>query len=332
MCVQQHPECKGLSQECGGPGQLTQSCCGNSKCVASGNNGKMFCEAWVGDEKPVQARASKDMNASTLAACPGCRQCAADSEECSDELHCCDANSRCESRLGGSGAVCVKQHPQCAAESEECSEEIPCCDAHSRCESRLGGSGAMCVQQHPECKGLSQECGGPGQLTQSCCGNSKCVASGNNGKMFCEAWVGDEKPVQARASKDMNASTLAACPGCRQCAADSEECSDELHCCDANSRCESRLGGSGAVCVKQHPQCAAESDECSEEIPCCDAQSRCESRLGGSGAMCVKQHPECKGLSQECGGPGQLTQSCCGNAKCVASGDNGKMFCEAWVR
>merc|ERR1711953_1185235 len=113
----------------------------------------------------------KEINASTLAACPGCRQCAADSEECSDELHCCDANSRCESRLGGPGAVCVKRHP--------------------------------------ECKGLSQECGGPGQLTQSCCGNAKCVASGSSGKMFCEAWAGNENSVQAPAPKETNASTLA---------------------------------------------------------------------------------------------------------------------------
>merc|ERR1712187_157649 len=169
--------------------------------------------------------------------------------------------------------------------------------------------------------------GGPGQLTQTCCGNAKCIASGANGKMFCEAWVGDETP------QSVNASALAACPGCRQCAAESEECSDDMPCCETNSRCESRLGGSGAVCVEQHLQCAAQSQECSDDVPCCDADSRCESRLGGSGAMCVKQHPEseCKELSQECGGPGQLTQTCCGNAKCIASGDNGKMFCEAWV-
>merc|ERR1712023_476940 len=168
----------------------------------------MLCEAWVGDEKSVRETSPESTNVSALTACPGCRQCAADSEECSDELHCCEANSRCESRFGGSGAVCVKQHPQCAAESAECSDGVPCCDADARCESRLGGSGAMCVKQNPECKELSQECGGPGQLTQKCCGNAKCVASGDDGMMFCAAWVGDEKSMRETSPESTNVSSL----------------------------------------------------------------------------------------------------------------------------
>jgi len=42
-------------------------------------------------------------------ACPGCQQCASENGWCSDTLPCCDADARCQSIVGGSGAQCIKQ-------------------------------------------------------------------------------------------------------------------------------------------------------------------------------------------------------------------------------
>jgi len=72
-------------------------------------------------------------------------------------------------------------------------------------------------------------------------------------------------------------------------------------------------------------QCATESDWCSEILPCCDANARCEPLVGGLGAKCVKQCQGCVAEEAVCGGHGMLTQQCCGDLQCQWRGD--KMRC-----
>merc|ERR1719284_1894431 len=186
---------------------------------------------------------------------------------------------------------------QCASESDWCSETLPCCDADSRCESLLGGSGAKCVKQSSGCVAEGAICGGHGMLTQQCCGDQQCQWQGD--EMRCGVFTAtlfvsnvSSKPMDAVLSpKDQPAhpslqganNFTEACPGCRQCASENDWCSETQPCCDADARCESFVGGSGAKCVKQSFQCASENDWCSETQPCCDAEARCESFVGGSG-------------------------------------------------
>merc|ERR1711879_535850 len=73
-------------------------------------------------------------------------------------------------------------------------------------------------------------------------------------------------------------------------------------------------------------QCASENDWCSEALPCCDADTRCESFVGGSGAKCVKQSQGCVAEEAICGGHGMLTQQCCGDLQCQWQDD--KMRCK----
>merc|ERR1711988_992547 len=133
---------------------------------------------------------------------------------------------------------------QCASENGWCSETLPCCDADARCESLLGGSGARCVKQSSGCVAEGAICGGHGMLTQQCCGDHQCQ------------WQGDK----------MRCITVET-----QCALQNSWCSDTLPCCDADARCESLLGGSGAECVKQSqgdtPNWHNGFHYCSSEVP-----------------------------------------------------------------
>merc|ERR1711920_447171 len=78
-------------------------------------------------------------------------------------------------------------------------------------------------------------------------------------------------------------------------------------------------------CITVDTQCALENSWCSDTLPCCDADARCESLLGGSGAKCVKQSSGCVAEGAICGGHGMLTQQCCGDHQCEWQGD--KMRC-----
>merc|ERR1711953_1040707 len=278
-------------------------------------------------------------------ACPGCRQCASENGWCSETLPCCDADARCESLLGGSGATCVKQSSgcvaegaicgghgmltqqccgdhqcqwqgdkmrcitvdtQCALENSWCSDTLPCCDADARCESLLGGSGAKCVKQssgsmdtpdwnngfqwcsyevpqdsgtkyctsegwtcegyewkgwckdgrvyygggaefnYPEnnCCACGKQCGGDTSLS------SATLSVSNVSNKSMDTVLSPEAQI-ARPSLQGASNFTASCPGCRQCASESDWCSETLPCCDSDARCESLLGGSGAKCVKQ---------------------------------------------------------------------------------
>jgi len=70
------------------------------------------------------------------------------------------------------------------------------------------------------------------------------------------------------------------------------------------------------------PDCAAEHAQCGKPFPwawwekaCCSG-FHCEQLLGGTGRVCVKSQPTCVPANSICGGPGQLTQECCGRATC----------------
>merc|ERR1711957_1046380 len=103
-CVDVHPAppaCQQVGESCGGPGQLTLSCCGYAQCITNPGNGKMRCEAFLGG----QAETLDAHNTTLLTACPGCRQCASAGARCGDDLPCCDG-MRCEALLGGTGKQC----------------------------------------------------------------------------------------------------------------------------------------------------------------------------------------------------------------------------------
>merc|ERR1740138_113214 len=68
---------------------------------------------------------------------------------------------------------CASEHQQCGKLQWWSWSEMPCC-GNMRCEQLLGGSGKVCVPLESQCVAANNICGGPGQLTQECCGDAVC--------------------------------------------------------------------------------------------------------------------------------------------------------------
>merc|ERR1711988_807424 len=135
----------------------------------------------MGETAPLTASSSTE-------ACPGCQQCASENAWCSESLPCCDADARCESLLGGSGAQCVKQSqgdtPNWHNGFHYCSSEVPPESGTKYCSSEgwtcAGyewhgwcqhgeihyGSGAEFNYPEDNCCACGKECGvGSGSLS-----------------------------------------------------------------------------------------------------------------------------------------------------------------------
>merc|ERR1712076_101176 len=99
-----------------------------------------------------------------------------------------------------------------------------------RCEQLLGGSGKVCVPLDSQCVPENEICGGPGQLTQECCGNAVCQ------KMF----GGDQMKCVEPACVPANS----VCGG---------PCQLTQECC-GNAVCQTLFGGAQMRCVEPTPQ------------------------------------------------------------------------------
>jgi len=314
-----------------------------------------FVQADVAENQTLNSPANKTLLRGS--ACPGCQQCAAESQQCRTHawmiwvagLPCC-GGMECKHLLGGSGSVCVAKQPECVQENGICGgpgQLSQSCCGNSECKKLLGGSQMKCVAKHDtQCVPMDGVCGGPGQLTQTCCGTAKCQKLFGGSQMTCTAShtsallaQGEASEVAGTISAAKNSSILASnaslaslskassCPGCQQCAAESQQCRPHawmlwipgLPCC-GGMECKGLLGGSGKVCVAKQPQCVEENGVCGgpgQQSQSCCGNSECKKLLGGSQMKCVAQHDtQCVEESGICGGPGQLSQSCCGNSKC----------------
>jgi len=116
-----------------------------------------------------------------------------------------------------------------------------------------------------------------------------------------------------------------ACPGCRQCAAESQPCREwwrvwapQVPCCDG-LECKQLLGGTGKTCARTPAQCVPEGGVCGgpgQLTRACCGSARCQRLLGGDRMQCTAAQPQCVSEGESCGGPGQLTRACCGSARC----------------
>jgi len=237
-------------------------------------------------------------------------------------LPCCEG-MECTQLLGGSGRVCAAKQPQCVEENGVCGgpgQLSQSCCGNSECKKLLGGSQMECVAKHEtQCVPMDGVCGGPGQLTQTCCGAAKCQTLLGGSQMRCAARqtsalfaLGEAGQVRGSVAMARNSSILAnndsslsffkagSCPGCQQCAAESQQCRPHawmiwipgLPCCEG-MECTQLLGGSGRVCVAKQPQCVEENGICGGpgqlSQSCCD-NSKCKVLLGGSQMKCVPEH------------------------------------------
>jgi len=263
-------------------------------------------------------------------ACPGCQQCAAESQQCRASawmiwipgLPCC-GSMECKHLLGGSGSVCVAKLQECVEDNGICGgpgQLSQSCCGSSECKTLLGGSQMECVPKHvTQCVPMDGICGGPGQLTQTCCGAAKCQTLLGGSQMKCTARqtsalfaLGEAGRVTGAALVSRNTSIFPEngssvsffearpCPGCEQCAANSQQCRPHawmfwlpgLPCC-GGMECMQLLGGHGRVCAAKQPQCVEENDICGgpgQLIQSCCGNSECKKLLGGSQMKCVPQH------------------------------------------
>jgi len=104
------------------------NCCACGK-ECSGSSDSLFATIAVNNVSDNAAETAPLTASSSTEACPGCQQCASENAWCSESLPCCDADARCESLLGGSGAQCVKQSqgdtPNWHNGFHYCSSEVP---------------------------------------------------------------------------------------------------------------------------------------------------------------------------------------------------------------
>lgn len=205
-CTKRPPQCVGMNEVCGGPGQQTRSCCGAAACVRLLGGSEMRCQssnanlalqfaqvvgssmsnevdnAWRSSHNPNNTNSGNDSfvgpagatNQTLAAGCPGCRQCSDEGKSC-DVLPCCGSMT-CSNLLGGSGKVCTSPPTHCIGGGAVCGgpgQLSQSCCGDMQCLKLLGGDRMTCVERH-DCVQEGSTCGGPGRLTLNCCGGLTC--------------------------------------------------------------------------------------------------------------------------------------------------------------
>jgi len=355
-CQASQPQCVQENGICGGPGQLTQSCCGEMQCTTLLGGNQMRCAA-----------SAKNELAASMGV-PALRKESEHESQCTEENDICGGSGQltqsccgdmqCTQHLGGSQMRCQASLPQCVQENGVCGgpgQLIQSCCGDMQCATLLGGSQIRCQAAQPECVQENGICGGPGQLTQSCCGEMQCTKLLGGSQMRCAAIAHSAPAVSVSAtaldntsgrafrvdadrieenstgvrenvSFEASAEVMASSQGC---AAKSEQCHSWRPCC-RDMQCENLLGGSGKVCVQKQPQCLQEDGICGgsgQLTQSCCGDMQCKRLLGGSQMRCQKSQPQCVQENGICGGRGLLTQSCCGSMQCKLQLGGSKMRC-----
>merc|ERR1712187_313004 len=176
----------------------------------------------------------------------------------------------------------------------------------------FGGDQMKCVE--PACVPANSVCGGPGQLTQECCGNAVCQTLFGGTQMKC---------VEPTPQSCVPANSVCGGPG---------QLTQE---CCGNAICQTFLGGDQMQCVEPAPQSLRGSKlsvaHANSTLPPPAAvqtmAAPSSSGVDSSTLAVAAAESQCVPANNVCGGSGQLTQECCGNAVCQKMFGGDQMKC-----